>query len=384
MRILFISSPSFADCDFPLIRTFQEKGVDVTYLLLLPPFLLRSTLIDIKKQYPKTGIIPASIYPELQAYSQYMDLSKVFVSNRTGKSRLTLSYYKEIWDICKFIRKGRFDLVHSDNCFCGFHRLIYRFGTFVTTFHDPFPHTGEQSNHQKADYQYIVNHSRGIVLLNKTQRDMFCNEYSVAKSRVLINRLGVYDNIKQFVGNDSKTTNNILFFGRISPYKGIEYLCEAMKTVHDRFPETTLTIAGGGKMYFDITPYQHLGYIEIINHYVGLEELAGLISRTLFCVCPYTDATQSGVIMTCFAFGKPVIATNVGGMAESIEHGKSGLLVPPKDIVALANAIIRLLEDRHSLSAMSDYIIDEYTKGEKSWDAIADRYVEYYQRISDG
>jgi hypothetical protein len=66
MRILYISTPFFADCDFPLIRTLQDKGVDITYLILLAPYSLKSTLFDIKEQIKETSIFPAMRYQELQ------------------------------------------------------------------------------------------------------------------------------------------------------------------------------------------------------------------------------------------------------------------------------------------------------------------------------
>ena len=84
MRILYISTPFFADCDFPLIKSLQAKGVDITYLILLAPYSLRSTLIDIKEQINETAIFPATRYSELKVYDQYMDMSKVYVANRTS------------------------------------------------------------------------------------------------------------------------------------------------------------------------------------------------------------------------------------------------------------------------------------------------------------
>lgn len=53
MKILFISSPPFADCDFPLIKTLQEAGNDVTYLIHLTPYSLKSTLFNIKNKLKK-------------------------------------------------------------------------------------------------------------------------------------------------------------------------------------------------------------------------------------------------------------------------------------------------------------------------------------------
>ena len=85
--------------------------------------------------------------------------------------------------------------------------------------------------------------------------------------------------------------------------------------------------------------------------------------------------------MTSFSLHKPVVATNVGGLGEMIEDGKNGLLVTPKDSDALASAIISLLEDRERLKSMSRYICEEYEQGNRSWSAIADKYIGFYKKI---
>lgn len=385
MKLLYISTPCFADCDFPLIKELQRKGVDVTYLILLPPFQLKSTLFNIKKQIPRTGIFPATEYDELKLYENYMDMHKVLVANRTGKSGYSLSFMKHRYDLYRFIKKGNFNIMHTDVMFSSSFGFIYRMGVkCVQTVHDPFPHSGETNRRKNSAYRNVMANAKYFVLLNNKQKDDFCSTYGISPELVFINRLGVYDNIKNFVkSNQTTIKNNILFFGRISPYKGVEYLCEAMKIVRQAVPDATLTIAGGGRMYFDIEPYKQLEYIEVRNHYVGMEELAALLSRCTLSVCPYTDATQSGVIMTSFSLYKPVVATNVGGLGEMIEDGKSGLLVPPKNPKALAEAIISLLQDETKLSSMTDYIRQAYEQGNRSWNAIADKYIEYYQELME-
>ena len=64
-----------------------------------------------------------------------------------------------------------------------------------------------------------------------------------------------------------------------------------------------------------------------------------------------------------------------------IDDGKSGLLVNPKDPRALADAIISLLQDESKLASMTEYIRKEYEQGNRSWNAIADKYIEYYKKI---
>ena len=383
MKLLYISTPSFADCDFPLIREYQRKKIDVTYLILLPPFSLKSTLLDIRKQIPKTGIFLATEYSEFKKYESYMDMNKVYVANRTGRNSLSISYWKHKLDLYLFIKRGGFDIIHCDYMLGhGMSFLFKLTKKWIQTIHDPFPHSGEISSRKTKIYNNTISNSDYFVLLNERQKKEFCTYYGVNEERVFINRLGIYDNIKAFVKPEHKVkSNNILFFGRISPYKGIEYLCEAIIKVREVVPDVTLTIAGGGKMYFDIDPYKQLGYTDIRNHYVGMGELAELLSECELSVCPYTDATQRGVIMTSYALGKPVIATDVGGLPEMIEQDRTGIIIPPRDSSALAIAIIKILKDKNKLQEMSAYINNEYGNGEKSWNSIAKKYIQIYNSI---
>lgn len=383
MKLLYISTPSFADCDFPLIRELQHKGIDVTYLILLPPFMLKSTLFDIKTQISDTKIFPATNYGEIKVYESYMKMDKVFVANRVGRNALSVSYWKHKLDLFLFLKKNQFDIVHSDYLVGGGLKFLFGLSKkWVQTFHDPFPHSGEMTKWKDNAYRTTLSKADYFVLLNERQKARFCSDYGISADRVFINRLGIYDNIQKFVKSESAPfKNNVLFFGRISPYKGVEYLCEAMEKVRERIPDATLTIAGGGNFYFDVEPYKQSGYIEILNHYVGMEELAELLNRCELTVCPYTDATQSGVIMTSYSLGKPVVATDVGGLPEMIENGKTGLLVPPQDSYSLANAIVKLLTDKKKLHSMSSYIKEQYRRGVKSWSVIADNYINLYRAI---
>ena len=382
MKILYYSSPSFADCDFPLVKAWQEAGHDVTYLIALAPYSLKSTLFDIKEQVPENAIIPAICYPELKVYESYMDMSKVYIVNRTVKKDSSPQALMMALRVTRFIKKGKFDVIHTDCMFGMWNLMLYKlFGKkMVLTVHDPFPHTGEISARKMFNYKMAMQSVHKFVLLNNKQKDRFCETYRVYSKQILINRLGVYDNIRTFISSQVPSyTRNVLFFGRISPYKGIEYLCEAMMKVREQVADATLTIAGGGKMYFDIEPYQKQDWVKVINRYVGMEELAGLLQNCALSVCPYTDATQSGVIMTSYSLCKPVVATNVGGLGEMVENGKTGLLVLPKDVDALADAITALLKDDAKREKMADNIRNDYFVGDKSWKVIAGKYIEFYK-----
>jgi glycosyltransferase involved in cell wall biosynthesis len=137
----------------------------------------------------------------------------------------------------------------------------------------------------------------------------------------------------------------LLFFGFVRPYKGLEYLLEAMPRVLTEIDAHLLVV---GEFWVPEARYtsqiDELGLRErvtIVNRYVANEEVALFFSAADVVVLPYTEATQSGVAQIAYGLGKPVITTTVGGLGDVVKHGKTGLLVPPADSEALAEAIVR-------------------------------------------
>ena len=97
--------------------------------------------------------------------------------------------------------------------------------------------------------------------------------------------------------------------------------------------------------------------------------MAGYFNAAQLLVLPYESGWNSGVLASAFGFGKPVVATRVGGFDEVVSDESTGLLVPPKDPAALAEAIVRLLRDEGLYARIVKNI--EQTAGEISWEAIA-------------
>ena len=138
----------------------------------------------------------------------------------------------------------------------------------------------------------------------------------------------------------------ILFFGRIWPYKGLEYLIKAEPLITAKIPEAKIVIAGTGEDFQRYRSMMIPDKFEILNEYVSDEKRAELFSRASVVVMPYVEASQSHVPSIAYRCGKPVVATNVGGLPEMVEDGKTGFLVPPRDVDALAAAIVRLMESK--------------------------------------
>jgi glycosyltransferase involved in cell wall biosynthesis len=117
--------------------------------------------------------------------------------------------------------------------------------------------------------------------------------------------------------------------------------------------------------------------------YVSSAGTGRLFDDAQVAVCPYTDASQSGVVLTAYAFGCPVVVTDVGGLAEYVEDGVTGLIVPAGDRQALANALIRCLADRGLRDTLRAGVVAT-TADELSWDNTSASLLQIYSTLGRG
>jgi glycosyltransferase involved in cell wall biosynthesis len=135
-----------------------------------------------------------------------------------------------------------------------------------------------------------------------------------------------------------------LFFGYVREYKGVDVLLDALGRLGEHGPPWRALIAG--EWYIDraaadaaIARPPLAGRVRLLDRYVSNEELATLFAAATVVVLPYRAGTQSGVVPLSYAHGRGVITTRVGGLAEAVVDGETGVLVPPEDALRLAEAL---------------------------------------------
>src|SRR5206468_12786006 len=134
--------------------------------------------------------------------------------------------------------------------------------------------------------------------------------------------------------DSDNSSEYVLLFGKIKPYKGVETLLEAARKVRKKLGNKfRVIIAGkGSKTFLDsLLRTDDLEYIHIENRFIPDIEIPKLFRNARFLVLPYIDASQSGVMSLAYTFSKPVIVSNVGSIAEYVEHGVTGLVFEPGD-----------------------------------------------------
>jgi glycosyltransferase involved in cell wall biosynthesis len=384
MKVALYSSPFFMDSDLPYLSAQKNNIEDLYYIIDIAPFSLKSTILNIEHQHPYPGIFNASIYKELDTFRDFINLDKLYVVNRTNQKGFALTNIILNFKLFLLLIKLKLDILQITSWFdySKLHLYFFRKKTIVVT-HDPLPHTGESI--LDHIYRFIaLKLCRNFLLFNSNQKKEFIETYNLVSKNVFTTRFGVFNYMNCFISvNKFKISETpfILYFGRISPYKGIEFLLEAMKVVHEKHPNIKLIVAGSGKFYFDKTEFENLSYIDIQNRFIPIEELAHLINNCLFTICPYTDATQSGVISSSYGLCKTVVATNVGGLGEMIINNETGFLVEPRNIDQLSSVINLLLSHPSLRIRMEKNIESRYFKGAESWQSIADEIMSYYQMM---
>jgi len=160
---------------------------------------------------------------------------------------------------------------------------------------------------------------------------------------------------------DEAEPPEILYAGRLSPEKGVLELVEAAKGLR-------LVVAGDGPLR-DRVP--------MARGFVQHDELQRLFARAAIVACPSRREGFGVACLEAMAHGRPVVATGVGGLRDLVVDGETGIVVPPRDPVALRSALERLLGDpqlRRRLGAAGR----ERARAEFSWERVTDETLAAY------
>ena len=196
---------------------------------------------------------------------------------------------------------------------------------------------------------------------------------------------GLYDQYPIIEKENAKNVLNIdseyvvLFFGLLRPYKGASYLVRAFEALPETIrSKSTLVIAGEPWEDKEVltlvkeSPYSNK--ILMFSEYISDEQVPYIFSASDVLVLPYTRASQSGVAHIGISYGMPIIASKVGGLAESLDKYKGTVFVSPQDIQELAAALNDVLLNKYGIV----YPLPDSLQ----WDNISLEWLELFQKIA--
>jgi glycosyltransferase involved in cell wall biosynthesis len=210
--------------------------------------------------------------------------------------------------------------------------------------HDALPHPGDSFPFWRQHFQLDLATSDGIVVMSETVAELMARVYRYPAERTFFMPLPAPD----FAPPAPRSAPvgrpwQLMFFGRIRDYKGLDLLADAFADLQRRF-SVTLRIVGEGHVAA-LDTLASLPGVTVEQRWVPDGDVAELFARTDVLVLPYREASQSGILASALALGVPAVATPVGGLTEQIVSGTSGLLAKAASGPALASALATLLSD---------------------------------------
>ena len=255
----------------------------------------------------------------------------------------------------------------------------------VATVHDVQPHPGaDDSWRKRLERKAVTRFADRLVVHRERLRGQLVATSGRPPSEVRLAARGHYGFLRDLAPEPApagmREPATVLFFGRIRAYKGLRYLLAAAPKVRDRIPGVRFVIAGEG----DLRPYarqlRERSLFEVHNRFIPDREVAWHFRRAAAVALPYIEASDSGILGIAWSCGTAVVASAVGCLPDVIEHGRTGLLVPPRDSDALAAALIDLLERPQTRARLTGNGVAQI-QAEDLWQRGARDLVEIYGEL---
>jgi glycosyltransferase involved in cell wall biosynthesis len=328
------------------------------------------------------------------------------------RPRRAAAYALSVAALLRWLRQQRFDIVHLHESLVPpvdalLARVLEYVGLpLVYTAHDPdHDYAARMSpsrwSLRRRSLEALYRRSRAIICLSRPAYSHLVSVKGVKPERVVYIPHANYLSLRDGVDIDragaraqlgiSRDEKVILLFGSLKQTKGLSHLLDAFSLVRSSEPRARLLIAGMPRSGVNVVEIQQgidklrlQGAVTLHPWFVPEERLPLYFLAADIVVLPYLRVYQSGVLHVAYAFSRPVVASAVGSLVDDVRDGRSGLLVPPGDSQALAEALCVLLRDDAARRRMGSYARRMADENQYSWRQTAKDTLAVYKRILAG
>lgn len=334
-----------------------------------------------KRQYPNF------LFPGTSQFVTEEDNADPIPSERTIDSVNPITFKKT----ARKIDKGNPDLVITQYwmtffgpAFGNIHKSLKSGAKRLAILHNVIPH--EKRFFDGPANRYFLKHNDGFVVMS----DVVMNDLLSINPDAKYLRIDhpIYNQFGAGVSKDEAlSTLNLpagkkflLFFGFIRKYKGLDLLLEALNLLDEEYH-----VIVAGEIYGSFDEYQALidkyklqDRVHMFTEYISDEEVKTYFSAADVCMLPYKSATQSGITAIAHHFEMPIIATDVGGLKETIEHQTTGLVVDRANGTEIADAV-KAFFNEFDPEAMRTAI--RKRNAENTWENFTKRILEFAETL---
>lgn len=245
-------------------------------------------------------------------------------------------------------------------CYWILERILKKHTKILFVCHNVFPHERFPFDHRLAKMA-LIHANYYIVQSKQDEQDLLSIKQSAIFKRTVHPTYNIFkiNNISKeqarqmlHIPPDKKI---LLFFGFVREYKGLQHLLQAMPLARKYLTDLCLLVVGdfdeNKDKYLDLLHNLRIeDIVSVYDGYIPDQEVEKFFAASDLVVLPYESATQSGIVQISYGFEKPVIVTDVGGLPEVVNDGKTGYIVQPKNPQQIADKIIEFYEQQENIN----------------------------------
>lgn len=283
-----------------------------------------------------------------------------------------------------FIRKNNFDLIHFqisplpliDLFFINFFKKKTK---LVATIHNTDPFHGEKNFFKSFGFNKLLQKYDFLLTHTRYSKKILVNKFKVSELKIKVINIPLYGDlkpIKETPNYEKKEYINVLFFGTLSKYKGLDLLIDSIGKL-DLLDLKKIKFTIAGKPIMDIDPLiEEANKLDIQNNitwhlgWISDDVIHQLFLKADLIILPYKNIDGSAVLVQSMEYNLPVIASDIGGFSELIINNKTGFLVDIDDPDSIKNIFTYIIKNPDILNNMSKEVRSEAIKL-PSWDDMA-------------
>lgn len=366
-RKVYLNLMVISDIHVLYVGLFTQQGAMADDYVQLGKYLAeRCSVFCIMGQSEKYYEVPGA-----------KDIMRLTISRHNKEAILDIRNYINIW---RYVRANKIDVIffktpHPANIIIS---IMLKKYLQVTYCHDFKEHVGVNrfiNFITSLEKKVQAHNSRKLFVASESLKCRMIREKKFwSEDKIEVIPLGVMENLVSGKRCDIEDID-VLFFGRIEFYKGLDVLSAAVAG-----EKWNVYVVGKGDLMNVYGFAQFPPNVTFLNEYVDDPILADLIGRSKIIVLPYREATGTQVIPTAMYCGKAIIATDVGSFGEYIRSGEDGVIIPPENVDSLRSAISEVLaKDEFRAKLSTNAAVKANKKFTNS--RIADLYIQNFDDI---